>query len=209
MFGNKIHYQDVHGTLDLPLPRLPGAHQAMNASLAVAMLRHQHVVRVGDSALRAAMGWAEWPARLQRLGDGPLHDLLPPGSELWLDGGHNPAAARAIADFFRGHVAAGQPFHIVFGSMVNKDAHGVLKPFAGRSITVHAVPVEGHEHHPPSILAGIAREWGLSAMTAANPREALSWIGRHADRARPPVVLILGTLYQAGEVLKANNQLPS
>jgi dihydrofolate synthase/folylpolyglutamate synthase len=105
--SRQIHYRDRHGTLDLPLPRLPGAHQALNASLAVAMLRHQDRLPVRDSALRAALGWAEWPARLQRLGRGPLTELLPRGSELWLDGGHNPGAARAVADYFRSHVPPG------------------------------------------------------------------------------------------------------
>ncbi|HLL59656.1 MAG TPA: folylpolyglutamate synthase/dihydrofolate synthase family protein, partial [Allosphingosinicella sp.] len=107
-YQQKLHYRDEWGKLDLPLPRLSGTHQAMNAGLAIAMLRHQKALDIRESALRAAMGWAEWPARLQRLGSGPLRDLLPSGSELWLDGGHNPAAARAIADFFRAHVPAGR-----------------------------------------------------------------------------------------------------
>jgi folylpolyglutamate synthase/dihydropteroate synthase len=75
------------------------------------------------------MGWAEWPARLQQLGPARCVDLLPAGSELWLDGGHNPAAARAVADHFRGS-AGRPPFHIVFGLLANKDAPGVLNPFA-------------------------------------------------------------------------------
>jgi dihydrofolate synthase/folylpolyglutamate synthase len=181
----------------------------MNAGLAVAMLRHQDAVPVPEAALRAAMGWAEWPARLQRLGKGPLHDLLPSGSELWLDGGHNPAAARAIADFFRGHVPAERPFHMIFGLLDNKDARGVLKPFANRSITLHSVPVKGHPHHAPDALAELARGAGMSAMAARDVEDALSWIARHADRARLPVVLILGSLYLAGEVLAKNGQAPS
>ncbi|HMC91926.1 MAG TPA: folylpolyglutamate synthase/dihydrofolate synthase family protein, partial [Allosphingosinicella sp.] len=148
----KLDYSDARGTLQLPLPRLPGAHQASNAALAVAMLRHQDAVRVPASALKAAMGWAEWPGRLQRLGPGPLSALLPEGAELWLDGGHNPAAARAIADHFRAHVPAGRPFHLVFGLLANKDAQGVLKAFAGRQLTLHAVPVPYHAHHAPADL---------------------------------------------------------
>jgi dihydrofolate synthase/folylpolyglutamate synthase len=155
------------------------------------------------------MGWAEWPARLQRLGPGPLRDLVPAGSELWLDGGHNPAAARAVADFFRGHVPADRPFHMIFGLLENKNARGVLKPFGKRSITLHSVPVEGHPHHEPAALAALAREAGMTAMAARNVEDALSWIARHADRARPPVVLILGSLYLAGEVLRNNGQAPA
>jgi dihydrofolate synthase/folylpolyglutamate synthase len=208
-YGQKLHYRDAQGKLDLPLPRLNGAHQAMNAGLAIAMLRHQRVIAVRESALRAAMGWAEWPARLQRLASGPLHDLLPPGSELWLDGGHNPAAARAIADHFRAYVPAGRPFHIVFGLLENKDAAGVLKPFRNRAITLHAIPIERHPHHNPAALAKAGQEAGLSALQAEDVDSALGWIARHADRAQPPIVLILGSLYLAGEVLRKNDQAPS
>jgi dihydrofolate synthase/folylpolyglutamate synthase len=209
VYQQRLHYRDEAGKLDLPLPRLQGAHQAMNAALAVAMLRHQDGLAIRDSALRAAMGWAEWPARLQRLAKGPLHDLLPAGSELWLDGGHNPAAARAVADFFRGYVPADRPFHIVFGLLENKDAKGVLKPFRNRAITLHTIPVEGHPHHAPAALTAIAREEGISAVTAQNVEGALGWIARHADRARAPIVLILGSLYLAGDILRKNDQPPS
>ena len=205
----RLHYRDRRGALDLPLPRLHGSHQAMNAALAVAMLRHQDTLTVPEGALRAAMGWADWPGRLQRLAPGPLLDLLPRDSELWLDGGHNPAAARAVADYFRGHVPADRPFHIVFGLLANKDAPGVLKPFGGRSTTFHPVPVEGHPHHSPAALATVAKELGLSAVPAARVEDALDWIARHADRARPPIVLILGSLYLAGEVLGKNGQMPA
>ena len=207
--GGKVHYRDRWGELDLPLPRLPGLHQAMNAALAVAMLRHQQDVPIRDPALKAAMGWAEWPARLQRLASGPLLERLPAGAELWLDGAHNPAAARAVADFFRARVPAGRPFHIVFGLIATKDAAGVLRPFRARSLTLHAIPVAEHAHHSPEALAAAAREAGLSAMPAATLEDALGWIARHADRERPPVVLILGSLYLAGEVLEKNGQPPA
>jgi dihydrofolate synthase/folylpolyglutamate synthase len=181
----------------------------MNAALAVAMLRSQQALPVRDPALRAAMGWADWPGRLQRLAPGPLANLLPTGSELWLDGGHNPAAARAIADFFRGHVPSDRPFHIVLGLLANKDMAGVLKPFANRAATLHAVPVPGHPNHAPADLAAAARASGLTSLTAADVESALGWIARHADRGRPPIVLVMGSLYLAGDVLRANGQAPS
>jgi dihydrofolate synthase/folylpolyglutamate synthase len=208
-YRGRLHYRDELGKLELPLPRLAGAHQAMNAGLAVAMLRHQNSVRVREAGLKAALGWADWPARLQRLGSGPLHGLLPQGAELWLDGGHNPAAARAVADFFRGHVPSDRPFHIVFGLLANKDAPGVLKPFANRAVTIHAVPVPGHAHHSPAELIETARTAGIRGVAATDVEGALAWIARHADRAHPPIVLILGSLYLAGEVLKANGQPPT
>jgi dihydrofolate synthase/folylpolyglutamate synthase len=111
-----------------------------------------------------------------------------------------------VADHFRG---ADRPFHLISGLLANKDAAGVLHPFRGRSLTVHCVPVPDHEHHPPADLAAAARDAGLSAMTATNVGDALGWIARHADRDRPPLVLIMGSLYLAGAVLAANGQAPS
>jgi dihydrofolate synthase/folylpolyglutamate synthase len=105
-------------------------------------------------------------------------------------------------------VPAGTPFHIVFGLLENKDATGVLKPFRNRAITLHAIPIEGHAHHAPAALAATAREQGITAMAAKDVEDALRWIARHADRAAPPIVLILGSLYLAGEVLRTNGQLP-
>jgi dihydrofolate synthase / folylpolyglutamate synthase len=114
-----------------------------------------------------------------------------------------------IADFFRAHVPAGRPFHIIFGLLENKDARGVLKPFADRAITLHAIPVPGHAHHAPEALVGYARDAGINALPDRDAETALGWIGRHSDRAEPPIVLIMGSLYLAGEILKANNQPPS
>lgn len=209
VYQQQLHYRDEDGRLDLPLPRLPGAHQALNAGLAAAMLRHQRVLHIPDSAIRAAMGWADWPARLQQLHEGALLDQLPRGSELWIDGGHNPAAGRAVSDFFRGHVQAGRPFHIILGLLQNKDAGGYLKPFSGRTATVHTVPVPDHPYHDPAQLAAAARANGLTAFAATDPVSALEWISHHADRAHPPVVLIGGSLYLAGTVLAANGTLPA
>ncbi|HEY5711367.1 MAG TPA: folylpolyglutamate synthase/dihydrofolate synthase family protein [Allosphingosinicella sp.] len=204
----RLHFSDVSGSLDLPLPRLPGTHQAMNAALAIAMLRRQSRLEIPDPALRAAMGWAEWPARLQQLADGALNALLPAGSELWVDGAHNPAAARAVADFLRGHLPAGRPFHLVLGLLANRDPAGILHPFRGRALTLHDVPVPGHDHHGPVAFAAAAEQAGFRNIPAAGVEDALGWIARHADKAKPPIVLVMGSLYLAGSVLKANGQAP-
>jgi dihydrofolate synthase/folylpolyglutamate synthase len=205
---DRLHFDDAKGSLDLPLPRLPGTHQARNAALAVAMLRKQGELKVPDSALRAAMGWAEWPARLQQLAPGPLRDILPADAELWLDGAHNPAAARAVADHFRGRIPAERPFHIVLGLLANRAPAGILHPFRGRALTLHPVPVPGHDHHESAAFAAAADEAGFNAVPASGVEDALGWIARHADRAKPPIVLIMGSLYLAGTVLKANCQIP-
>jgi len=185
-------YRDARGTIDLPPPALAGAHQARNAALAVAMLRHQQRLDVPDAALKAAMTNAEWPARLQRLAPGPLRDLLPRDAELWLDGAHNPAAARSVADFF---VNEKRPLHLIVGLLANKDADGVLRPVRAIAESIQAVPVPGHDHHSAE---------ALNARPAAGVAEAL----RAIAPAPPPVVLIMGSLYLAGEVLKANDQPP-
>src|SRR3546814_5829371 len=86
---------------------------------------------------------------MQRLAPGPLSDLVPKGSELWLDGGHNPAAARVVADALRELAHDDAPLLMVLGMLANKDAAGFLKPFAGLLTAVYPVPVPGHEHHSP------------------------------------------------------------
>ncbi|MFL6845922.1 MAG: bifunctional folylpolyglutamate synthase/dihydrofolate synthase [Allosphingosinicella sp.] len=204
-----IHYRDAGGTLELPLPRLPGDHQAANAMLAVAMIRHQSRVAIPDAALRAAMEWIDWPARLQLLAPGPLVQRLPTGSQLYLDGGHNPAAARATAEFFRGALPPDRPFHIVLGLLRRKDAAGVMKAFAARSLTLHPVPVHDHDCFSPAELHTFARNARLNAVPAAGVGDALGWIARHASGEKPPVVLVFGSLHLAGQVLEANLQTPS
>ena len=207
VYEGRIHYRDRDGKLSLPLPRLVGMHQADNAALAVAMLRHQSELVLPESAFRAGLGWAEWPARLQRLEPGPLTDLLPEHAELWLDGGHNPAAARALADALRG-LTTERPLIIVLGMLENKDAAGFLKPFAGRLAAIYSVPVPYHDHHSPAALVALAKANGLPGFAASDIPDALTRIGRAADPARPPLVLIAGSLYLAGEVLRLNEQVP-
>jgi dihydrofolate synthase/folylpolyglutamate synthase len=194
-------YRDEQGEADLPLPSLAGTHQAMNAALAVAMIRHQDQVTIPVNTLDAAMIHAQWPARLQRLGAGPMHDILLAGAELWLDGGHNPAAARAIADHF-----SGRPLRIVLGLLANKDASGVLEAFKGQDVAFYTVPVPGHDHHAPETLAAMAAEAGFRAAPTRDVADALARIAAEGSTAP---VLIMGSLYLAGLVLKTNGQLPA
>lgn len=194
----KLHYRDEKGALELPLPRLPGRHQAMNAALAVAMLRHQHVFSVTPSALGAAMGWADWPARLQHLAPGPLVGER----GVWLDGGHNPSAARQIAAFVKHRFVDGRPLHLVFASLATKDPPGILEPFVGIAERVHAVPIPDHACFTPSDLVEIAGELGLRADAHDNVAEALAAVPADAR------VLIFGSLYLAGVVLAENGQVP-
>ena len=194
----KLRYRDADGDLDLPLPRLLGRHQAMNAALAVAMLRHQQKLHVPASALGAAMGWADWPARLQQLAPGRLTG----NREVWLDGGHNPSASRQIAAFAKKQFADGRPLHLVFASLATKDPPGMLEPFSGVAAHVHAVPIPDHPCFTPSDLVEIAGELGFAADAHDNVAEALASVPADAR------VLIFGSLYLAGTVLAANEQVP-
>lgn len=193
----KLRYRDEQGAFDLPLPRLAGRHQAMNAALAVAMLRHQRELKVPASALVAAMGWADWPARLEHLAPGPLAGTR----EIWLDGGHNPSAARQVAAFVRRRFQ-GELLHLVFASLATKDPAGMLEPFKGVAAQVHAVPIPGHACFAPEELVEIAAGLGFPTLAHDDVGEAVAAIPTDAR------VLIFGSLYLAGEVLAANGQLP-
>jgi dihydrofolate synthase / folylpolyglutamate synthase len=193
-YEGALHYRDLGGKLKLPLPALQGAHQAMNAALAVAMIRHQTAVTVPKAALKAGVGWAHWPARLQRLAPGPLVGER----EVWLDGGHNEAAGATVAEFI---ASRGEPLHLITGMLANKDARGLLSHFEGLASHFTAVPVPGHPCHPPEDLAAIATHLGMDSATAPDIETALA-------RTDAPVTLFLVSLYLAGAVLKANDQLP-
>jgi dihydrofolate synthase/folylpolyglutamate synthase len=170
----------------------------MNAALALAMLRHQQVLRVPASAMNAAMGWADWPARLQHLAPGPLVG----DRDVWLDGGHNPSAARQVASYVKHHFDDGKPLHLIFASLSTKDPAGMIEPFAGLVARVHTVPIGTHASFAPGELAEIAVEHGFTAEPHDDFTQALA--------ATPPEarVLIFGSLYLAGEVLAANDQVP-
>jgi dihydrofolate synthase/folylpolyglutamate synthase len=148
------------------------------------------------------MGWADWPARLQRLGHGPLTELLPIGSELWVDGGHNPSAARLVADWVKHHWLDGRPVHLLFAALKSKDAQGIIKPFAGIAHMVHTLPIDGHECRDPNGLAEMARGQGFKAYARESIGQALAAIHK------PARVLVFGSLYLAGEALAANGSVP-
>ncbi|MES2021603.1 MAG: folylpolyglutamate synthase/dihydrofolate synthase family protein [Pseudomonadota bacterium] len=209
--ADRLIYTDATGQIETPLPTLAGPHQPENLALAIALLRHQSALAIPPEAYSAAARHTRWPARMQRLHAGPLTALLPPGSQLWLDGGHNPAAAAAISATLDAiaHPGVGRSeVHLVLGMLANKDPAGLLAPFARVATTLHAVPVPSHEHHAPAALAAIAHDLGLAAHTAPDVATALLDITEIADPAEPPIVLILGSLYLAGEVLSANDEAP-
>jgi dihydrofolate synthase/folylpolyglutamate synthase len=192
----RLIYQDEQGLLDLPLPNLPVAHQIQNAGAAIAALRH---LKKGDVAAEAAVSDAFWPARMQRLTTGPLIDAAPE-AELWLDGGHNPAAGQAIGD----HLAtlAKRPTHLICGMLNTKDISGYLNPMVPHVASLSAVSIPGEPNTlPASETARMARSAGMQAHEAVDVQTALDQIVASEPNAR---ILICGSLYLAGAILREN-----
>ena len=191
-------YQDDNGLLDLPRPVLPGDHQIQNAGMALAALRH---LGCDEAACTAALTQTEWPARMQRLRNGPLADAATAsGAELWLDGGHNPAAGLALASVLRS--LPKRPTHLICGMLNTKDVRGYLAPLAGAAASLTALSIPGEANTLPAAdTAQAARDVGLNATEAVDVAAALNAVLSKDPHAR---VLICGSLYLAGAVLREN-----
>jgi dihydrofolate synthase/folylpolyglutamate synthase len=202
-------YQDEEGLLDLPAPKLLGRHQFENAGLAIATLRGVGGLKLPPAAFEAGVVNADWPARLQRLSHGRLAELVPPGAELWLDGGHNPDGGRAMANVLADlEERVPRPLVLVVGMLSTKDAAGFLGNFSGLARRVLAVPIAGQQAGiAPETIADVARAAGIPATGRDSVEGALAAVGR-LDLDPPPRILITGSLYLAGEVLAANGTLP-
>lgn len=192
----RLIYQDENGLLDLPLPNLPGPHQIQNAGAAIAALR---ALGRDEAACEAAVTRAVWPARMQRLRHGPLVNAAP-NVELWLDGGHNPAGGEAVAA-----TLARMPrreTHLICGMLNTKDVTGYMLPLAPQVTRLHAVSIPGEKNTlPAEATRDSARAAGMDAVTAGSVAEALAGIAATSPEAR---VLICGSLYLAGTVLREN-----
>ncbi|SPJ26806.1 bifunctional folylpolyglutamate synthase/dihydrofolate synthase [Falsiruegeria mediterranea] len=194
--NDRLIYQDETGLRDLPLPNLLGAHQIQNAGAALAALRH---LNLSDAAYEAAVTRAEWPARMQRLKTGPLVDAAPE-AELWLDGGHNAAAGEAIGELLQ--TLPNRPTHLICGMLNTKDVTGYLRPLAAQANTLTAVSIPGEMNTlSADDTAAAATSVDLQASTADTVLDALKAITAQEPQAR---VLICGSLYLAGNILREN-----
>ncbi len=194
---NRLIYQDEAGLLDLPLPALIGRHQVQNAGIALAALRY---LGFGEAECSAAMTEAYWPARLQRLRHGPLVQAAG-RAELWLDGGHNPAAGEALAEAL-GRLPK-RPTHLICGMLNTKDIGGYLRPLSRCVETLHAVSIPGEantlsasETHAAAVAAGIASHVDDNVISAVRDITVTDANAR---------ILICGSLYLAGHVLREND----
>ncbi|MEO1564186.1 MAG: folylpolyglutamate synthase/dihydrofolate synthase family protein [Pseudomonadota bacterium] len=192
----RLVFQDEYGLVEVPLPRLAGAHQLQNAGMAIAALR---LLGAPEVALSGATENVQWPARLQRLKTGPLVDAAQ-GSELWLDGGHNPSAGTALADYLRSLPEA--PTVLITGMLNTKDAIGYLTPLAEVASHAFTVAIPGEKASlSADDLAGIATGIGMESEASKTVEDAIRKITRAIPGAR---IVICGSLYLAGHILREN-----
>jgi dihydrofolate synthase/folylpolyglutamate synthase len=198
--GDGMRYEGPRWRLDLPPPSLIGAHQILNAATAIACLENLDGFRISAEAIAAGLRHIDWPARLQHLSRGPLIGLVPGDVELWLDGGHNPAAGEVL-----GPVVAGwrdRPLDLVVGMLNTKDAAGFLRPMAPYARSLLAVTIPGEDNPLPDVeIAEAARSVGIAAETAPSVAAAVRVLAGRGDLGR---ILICGSLHLCGVVLAEN-----
>jgi dihydrofolate synthase/folylpolyglutamate synthase len=204
----RLVYQDTNGLLDLPLPRLPGRHQHVNAGTAIATLRTVFGDTIPHQAFAEGLQQVEWPARLQRL-SGDLARLAPAGAEVWLDGGHNEdggkVLAAAMADL---EDKSARPLVMIVGMLATKDTRAFLRSFTGIADRLVAIGIPGQAVAlDPAELAAAAADVGLKATTAGSLHAAIAGLHERVWGVAPRV-LICGSLYLAGEALRLDGTLP-
>lgn len=203
--NGRLVLQDEQGLMDLALPRLMGQHQIINAGTAITALKAAGF-SLSDKEIETGLATVKWAGRLQKLSDGAVVDRALEGSEIWLDGGHNPAAgsvvASALADL---EERVERPLFMITGMLNTKEPVGYFKPFADLVRHCFTVPLANTENAiDPEALAAFAIEAGVSAQPADSVEDALQQLSENWQYERPPRILIGGSLYLVGEVLERN-----
>ena len=195
--SNTLVYQDDFGNLELPLPKLVGDHQVMNAGTAIAAMRE---LKLSKNAIEYGLKNVAWPARMQRLKRGSLLEMAK-GFELWLDGGHNQAAGKAISSTL--NLLPDKQNILICGMLKTKDIVGFLKPFLETIECVCGIPVPGEDSSSsPETIANFADGLGIDSLSAQNVQGALHIIQQKYSKGR---IIICGSLYLAGDILKNNS----
>ncbi|WP_320201027.1 bifunctional folylpolyglutamate synthase/dihydrofolate synthase [Agrobacterium sp. rho-13.3] len=208
-FGRMV-YQDEFSLVDAPLPRLPGRHQLANAAAAIRAVKAAGF-EVTERMIEKAMASVEWPGRLQRITTGRIVDLAPAGSEIWIDGGHNPGAGEVIAEAMAGfEEKQARPLFLIAGMINTKDQVGYFKAFADIAEYVFTVPIHGTDAAiDPVVLAHAVFDAGLVAAPTSSIEEALDELAKRLVPGKPaPRILIGGSLYLAGNALALNGTVP-
>lgn len=203
---DRLVYEEESLVWDLPLPGLAGSHQIPNAAGAIAVARK---LGLSEEAVRDGLPKTRWRARMERLATGPLAGIAKAaGAELWLDGGHNPAAGEVLAQVM-GELESREerPLVLICGFSAGRDAHAFLQPFAGLASLV--ITVSGFAAREGAMsaqdAADAARKAGHMVQTSAGIAEALHDACHIMERPR---VLICGSLYLAGHALSLGGEAP-
>ncbi|KEG21242.1 hypothetical protein H710_00190 [Bartonella bacilliformis Ver097] len=202
----RMVFQNNHGLMDLSLPNLIGAHQIANAGAAIEAV-YQAGFQLSEQVINQALRNLYWPARMQHLTHGQLVNQLPPRTDLWLDGGHNPAAGKAVAaEFTRWKKKSNRPIVMIASMLKTKDNVGYFRPFKNLVNEVYTIPLTSSDAGLcPKILAKLAQKAGLIANPQADLQEALHKISLKHKEA---IIFIGGSLYLAGNILRDNATPP-
>ncbi len=198
----RLVYQDEAGLLDLPLPRLAGRHQIDNAGTAIAALRALDFSPLTPKHIEEGLRQTRWPARLERLEPGVCHELTGENTEIWLDGGHNPHAARAVATALADlEDRVPKPVVLILGMINTKEISNYLAPFKGLCERIITVKIPGEENAVSAEeLALEAVKLGFTTISSQSLEHALKQVASNGDKEQR--LLICGSLYLAGNVLK-------
>ncbi len=204
--NGRLTYQDEEGLLDLPPSKLAGPFQYENASIAIAAIRHFNLP-VSNADIEKGLGAVDWPGRLMPLKKGSLRDLLPPSHELWLDGGHNEAGGRVLAEAMHDmQTRTPRPLVLIMGTYASKDAASYLAHFGDLPRKVFTVRIPGERASwTARELAEMAEQQGLEARPMRSVKQALL-AAREVPNAR---VVICGGIFLAGSVLEQNQTPPT
>ena len=201
--GGRLVYSSRARNLNLPLPGLRGAHQIVNAGVAIAAVEAGFADRLKLASLERGLRDTHWAGRLESLGKGTLSACVERGTEIIVDGGHNPGGASAVARALDG-IASGRDVHVVYGMISGKDARGVFEAFAGRAARIYTVPIPGRSD---GISADELCEAGRSAGCKADPARGLihALLMSRAAMRGAGVVLICGSIYLVGHALEVHD----
>jgi len=197
---------DNNTNIKLPNPSLIGIHQIMNAAAAAISARHIPNLAITDLAIEKGLQNTKWPGRLERLVSGPLVSLLPKGWALWLDGGHNVAAAEALTEVVKQWTD--QKLYAIFGCLNTRDPYDFLSPLAQHIDQLFAVTIPGEKNSlPGTAVARAAKRVGISSFVAESVKDAITVISN--GKMGQGRVLICGSLYLVGTVLsEQQNNFP-
>ena len=207
--GDQLLVVDGETGFSGPLPTLKGDHQVMNAATAILAARSLKEHSIPDSAIKAGLGWVRWPGRLQDLSTSQLANHVPDGTEIWLDGGHNPSAADVLSSFLKSQDPVDLDVTLICAMKKPKDRTAFFRQFTGLVTRMIALPLwRDDTGYAPADLAAEANDLGLKSVLAKDLRGALERVSRDTTEAKRRLVLIAGSLRLAGETLALAGEEP-